>query len=204
LKEPVKQAILIGAIVAAIVGIIIGLVAYSYTQIQINLENVSYGGLDWAPLSFSTLIKAGLKGGLELLQGNNFAAILSVVSTFITGLKLNLMFALSNHGIFPVYIPEISYDLSVNGIKIGQGHSIIDETINPGDTKNLPLFQDFQFGSFEPVATSVIASGGIVDLQVSGTSYFKFLGLTVPVPFQHSTRISLKDEIVNHIKNTLR
>src|SRR5574337_1991884 len=123
-----KPAATIGIIIGVIVAIVIGLVAYSYTQIQISLDKMSFVGFDWNLSGFSIL-----KGGFDILRGNLLGTILSV----ITGIKLNLIFGLSNHGIFPVYIPDLTYDLSVNDVKVGQGNSNVDLTINPGETKQL-------------------------------------------------------------------
>ena len=99
-----KTALKIAAVIVTIIGITIGLVAYSYTQIQVNLNEISFVGLDWAPISENMLLKMAYNA----LTGN----ILSLASTLITGVKVNLIFILSNHGILPVYIPELSYDLN--------------------------------------------------------------------------------------------
>lgn len=183
-----------GAIIAAVIGIIIavviGLVAYSYTQIQISLQDISFGGFDWATASLTTLAKLAFNA----LTGN----LIGVVLSLITGLKLNLIFALSNHGIFPVYIPDLSYNLSVNGINVGQGTSSVDITINPGETKTLPVLQDFPINSLEAAAASVLEAGGMMNIQVSGTAYFKFLGLTIPVPFQSTKQVNVIEEAKNH------
>lgn len=155
---------------------------------------MSFVGFEWN-LSGTSI----LKSVFSALTGNLISAVLSV----ITGIKLNLIFALANHGIFPVYIPDLKYDLSVNGIKIGQGNSNVDLTINPGETKDLPILQDFTFNSLEPVASSVIASNGIMDVKVSGTAYFKFLGLSIPVPFESTKQVSVVDEVKKYISGKL-
>ena len=180
----------IACIVGVIIAVVIGLVAYSYTQIQISLQDISFGGFDWAPTSLGTLAKLAFNA----LTGN----LIGIVLSLITGVKLNLLFALSNHGIFPVYIPDISYNLSLNGINVGQGKSSVNMAINPGETKTLPVLQDFQITSLEPVATKVLDSGGIMNIQVNGTAYFKFLGLTIPVPFQSTKQVNIVEEAKNH------
>lgn len=189
-----KPAIVISAVIVVIIAIVLGLVAYSYTQIHISLDNMSFAGFDWN-LSGTSI----LKSLFNALTGNLISAALSI----ITGIKLNLIFALSNNGIFPVYIPDISYDLSINQIKIGQGNSNVDLTINPGETKQLPLLQDFQFSSLTPVASSVIDSNGMMDVKVSGTAYFKFLGLSVPVPFESTKQVSVIDEAKKYLSGRL-
>lgn len=189
-----KPAIIIIVVIIVIIAIAIGLVAYSYTQIHLSLDGMSFGGFDW---NFSgTSI---LKSLVSLSTGHLISAALSV----ITGIKLNLVFALSNHGIFPVYIPDLSYDLLINEIKVGQGNSNVDLTINPGDTKQLPLLQDIQFSSLAPTVSSVIASNGIMDVKVSGTAYFKFLGLSIPVPFESTKQVSVVDEATKYISGKL-
>lgn len=181
-------------IVVVIIVIIIGLIAYSYTQIQISLDDISFAGFVWNLSGISIL-----KAGINLLTGNLLGTILSV----ITGIKLNLIFGLANHGIFPVYIPDLTYDLSVNDIKLGQGHSNVDLTINPGDTKQLPILENFQFSSLEPAAASVMESNGIMNIKISGTAYFKFLGLSIPVPFESIKQVSVMDEVKKYLNEKL-
>lgn len=188
-----KSILVIIVIIVAIIAIVLGLVAYSYTQIQINLNNISFVGLDWVPTSGFTLLKLAFNA----ITGNVLGSVLSLV----TGVKLNLVFASSNHGIFPVYIPDLSYVLSINGIQVGQGRNNVDTTINAGETKSITILQDFQVNSLGATAASIASSGGMVDLQVNGTAYFKLLGLTIPVPFQYTKQISIIDEIKNRINN---
>src|SRR3989442_2542798 len=171
-----KPAATVGIIIGVIIVIVIGLIAYSYTQIQISLSDISFGGFDWAPVSAITILKLGF----NILTGNIIGTVLSL----ITGVNLNLIFGLSNHGIFPVYVPDLSYNLSVNGVSVGQGQSTVDMTINPGETKTLPVLQDFQISSLKPAAVSVLDAGGMMNIQVSGTAYFKSLRFTIPLQFQ--------------------
>ena len=187
-----KPAATIGIIIGIIIIIVVGLIAYSYTQIQISLEGVSYQGLVFASPSASTIFKLAA----DLITGN----WLGLALTLVTGVKLGLVFGLSNHGFFPVYIPDISYDILVNGVKVGQGQSHIDSTINPGETRSFQdNTQDIQFSGIEPAITSIVDSGGIANFQVSGTAYFNFLGINVPVPFQQSRQVNIVDEIKNQI-----
>lgn len=181
-----KPAIVIVAVIITIIAIVVGLVAYSYTQIQFSLESISYQGLD-VSLTGGSIVKTILNG----IIGNWLGAVLDL----ITGVKLGLGFALSNHGFFPVYIPDVSYDLLVNDVKVGQGQSHIDKTINPGETKSIEDIQDIQFSSLKPAAASVIDSGGLINFKVSGTAYFSFLGLSVPVPFETTKQVNIVDEL---------
>jgi LEA14-like dessication related protein len=186
----VKTGAIIGIVVGATIVIVVGLIAYSYTQIQISLDDISFAGIDWAEASLSTLVKLGL----NVLTGNWLGAALSLVQ----GIKLNLIFGLTNHGFFPVYIPDLTYDLSINGVDVGQGKSNVDLTINPGETKSLPVLQHVLIDSLKPAVSSIAESGGIMDLKVSGTAYFKLLGLTIPIPFESTKQISIIDEIKKH------
>ena len=185
-----KTGVIAAIITVAIVGIILGLIAYSYTQIQISLENISYQSLD-VSLTQGSLVKAGINA---LLQNWLGAAL-----DLITGVKLGLGFALSNHGFFPVYIPDVSYDLLINDVKVGQGQSHIDETINPGETKSIEDNQDIQFSSIKPAVASIVESGGVINFKVSGTAYFNFLGLSVPVPFESTRQVNVVNELKSHI-----
>ncbi len=181
-----KPAIVIVTVIIAIIAIVIGLIAYSYTQIQFSLESISYKGLD-VSLTGGSIVKTILNG----IMGNWLGAVLDL----ITGVKLGLGFALSNHGFFPVYIPDVSYDLLVNDVKVGQGQSHIDKTINPGETKSIEDIQDIQFSSLKPAAASVIDSGGLINFKIRGTAYFSFLGLSVPVPFETTKQVNIVDEL---------
>lgn len=187
MKTALVAAIAVGVFIIAI---ILGLVAYSYTQIQVSLNDISFAGIDWAQASLGTLAKLGLNA----LTGNWIGAALSLVQ----GIKLNLIFGLTNHGFFPVYIPNISYDLLVNGISVGKGSSNVDVTINPGETKNFPVLQHVLTDSLRPAVSSIIDSGGILNFKINGIAYFKLLGLTIPIPFESTKQISIADEIKNH------
>ena len=185
-----KTASAIGIVIGIIIALILGLIAYSYTQIQVSLNDISFAGIDWAQASLGTLAKLGL----NVLTGNWLGAALDLVQ----GIKLNLIFGLTNHGFFPVYIPNISYDLLVNGVNVGQGSSKVDVTINPGETKNFPVLQDILTDSLRPAISSIVDNGGILNLKISGTAYFNLLGLTMPIPFESEKQISIIDEIKNH------
>ena len=185
-----KPATTIVVIVGIIVAIIVGLVAYSYTQIQVNLIDISFAGIDWTQTSLSTILKLGL----DVLAGNWLGGALSLVQD----IQLNLIFGLANHGLFPVYIPDLSYDLSINGVNVGQGNSNVDITINPGETKTFPVLQHVLVDSIKPAVSSIIDANGILDLKVNGTAYFKLLGLTIPIPFESTKQISIVDEIKKH------
>ena len=189
-----KPATTIVVIAGIIIAIIVGLVAYSYTQIQVNLFDISFAEIDWAQTSLSTILKLGL----DVLTGNWLGAALSLVQD----IKLNLLFGLTNHGLFPVYIPDLSYDLSINGVNVGHGNSKVDVTINPGETKSFPVLQHVLVNSLKPAVSSIIDANGILDLKVNGTAYFKLLGLTMPIPFESTKQISIVDEIKKHFTGT--
>ena len=91
-------------LIIALIGI---LFYYSYTQIHVSLNDMSYHSIDWT-VSSSSFFKAAL----NLVTGN----WLSAAFDFIDGVNLNLFFGLSNYGFLPVYIPDISYNLLVNDI----------------------------------------------------------------------------------------
>ena len=187
-----KRVIIISVvIVIAIVGLVFGLIAYSYNQIDVSLSEISSVEIELETLSLSNLISLGL----DLLSGNWMAAALDVIS----GINLGLMFELTNNGLLPVYIPELSYDLSINGIPIGQGYSEINATINPGETKEIIILQNFQKESFSPSIESILNTEGVVDIGVSGTAYFELLGQSIPIPFESNRQVSLVDEIQNQL-----
>ena len=182
-----KAACIVMASILVILVIIGGLLAYSYTQINVSLNDVKFHSIDLIPLSFTDLLSLGF----DALTGN----ILGAAFDLIDGINLNLLFELTNNGFLPVYIPDIAYDLSLNGVPMGQGSSVIDATVNPGQTKQITAFQNFKKSSLIPAASAIIADGGMLDLKVSGTAYFKLLSLSIPVPFESSKQIPIIDEI---------
>lgn len=171
-----------------------GLVTYSYTRIQLSLNEISFSSIDWNPNSIDMLLKLAV----GTITGNILGSMLSL----IIGVKLNLIFILSNAGILPVYIPNLSYDLFINNIEVGKGMSNVSMTINPGEKRSLSILQDFKINNLEPLANSIGLSNGMLNLQVNGTAYLKFLGITIPIPFKSTKQFSIMDEIKNHIKNT--
>jgi LEA14-like dessication related protein len=186
-----KPAIMAVIVVGAIIAILVGLVAYSYTQIQVSLNDISFAGIDWAQVSLSTLVKLGL----DVLSGNWLGAAIALVQ----GINLNLIFGLTNHGFFPVYIPDLSYALSINGVNIGKGKSTVDLTINPGQTKTIPILQHVLMNSTMPAISSIVKSNGTLNLKLVGTANFRLLGLTVPIPFESKKSISILDEVKKHL-----
>lgn len=176
----------------AIVVIVVGLFAYSYTQINVSLNDASFDSIDWN-FSGSSLLNAGF----IVLTGN----LLEAAFEIIDGININLFFGLSNGGLLPVYIPDISYDLFINEIPMGTGKSQINETILPGQTKEIVSLQNFKKNSLAPAVFSIVDTGGIMDLKVSGTAYFDLFGLNIPVPFESTKQISIGDEIRKYFES---
>lgn len=192
-----KKLIIIGIIGgAAIIGIVFGLIAYSYSQIEVSFNDISSVSVELETLTFGTLIKLGL----DALSGNWMEAALEIIS----GINLGLVFGLSNNGLLPIYIPEITYDLSINEIPIGQGQSEINATINPGETTEILIVQNFEKNSIRPAIDSIISSQGIIDVNVSGTAYFEIWGQSIPVQFEESRQVSLVDEIQNQLNQQMQ
>ena len=182
-----KSIIIIFLVALSVVLIVLGLVAYSYTQISASFNDVSYVNVELETLSFSSLIKLGL----DVLSGNWLSAALDVIA----GIELELVFELTNNGLLPVYIPELQYGLSINGIFIGNGSSIIDATIDPGKTKQINVIQNFQKDSLSPSIESIINNNGIIDVEIKGVAYFELLGFKIPFDFESSKQVSIVDEI---------
>ena len=189
-----RTAIIAFGIVLAIIIGIAGVLAYSYAQISVSLDDVNFHSIDWTDFTFSDILSLGG----NLLSGN----VLGLALDLIDGVNLNLIFGLSNGGFLPVYIPDVTYDLIVNGVSVGHGSSTIDMTINPGQTKQITAFQNFQKNSLTPAAGAIVADGGIMDIKVKGTAHFKLLGLELPIPFESSKRISIVNEIEKKLSQT--
>lgn len=191
-----KTIIIAVAISISIIAILFGLIAYSYTQIHVSLSEVSSVDIELENLSWANLINLGL----DVLAGNWIVAVLDVIA----GINLGLVFELSNNGLLPVYIPELSYDLSINGIPIGTGNSTINTTINPGEKKEITILQNLQKNSFSPAIESIINTEGVIDVGVSGTAFFELLGQRIPIPFESTRQISIVDEIQNQLNQQIQ
>ena len=178
-----------------IIAIVGGLLYYAYTQINVELNEISFHSIDWADMSFSTLINLGLNA----ITGDWLGSAINLVD----GINLNLFFGLTNNGFLPVYIPDLSYNLIVNGVNMGQGYTTVDATIYPGDNKEIPIVQNFQKSGLTPAISSIISNDGVMEIKVKGTAYFGILGLNIPVPFESTEQISIKNEIENKINSLL-
>ena len=168
---------------------------YSFSQIHVSLSEVSSVDIELEALSWTDLIKLGL----DALSGNWIEAAVGVIA----GINMGLVFELSNNGLLPVFIPELSYDLSLNGISIGTGYSELNTTINPGDTKDIPISQIIQKTNLAPAIESIIESEGLVDIGVSGTAYFELLGNSIPIPFESKQQVSIVDEIQKQLEKQI-
>ena len=191
LSDVSKTTIIVLSMILAIIIGGVGALVYSYAQISVSLDNVEFHSIDWTNFTFSDILRLGG----NLLSGNALGFMLDLVD----GVNLNLIFGLSNGGFLPVYIPDITYDLIVNGISVGQGISTIDMTINPGQTKQITAFQNFQKSSLVPAIGVIAADGGVMDIKVKGTAHFRLLGLEIPIPFESSKQISIVDEVKKKI-----
>lgn len=188
-----KTSVVVGISILSILLAFGGLFYYSYTQIHVSLNDIKYHSIDWTDFSISTLFNLGLNA----LSGNWLQAAFDLIE----GVNLNLIFGLSNKGLLPVYIPDISYDLFVNKVRIGQGTIPIDVTLYPGDMKQVTSLQNIKKSSMIPTLASIIDNDGMLDIRVKGTGYFKILGFSIPVPFETSKQISLYDEIKKRLTN---
>jgi len=106
---------------------------------------------------------------------------------------------LTNNGFLPVYIPDLTYDILINGIIVGGGNTTLDITINPGETKEIVSFQNIQKRSLAPAVYSIVITEGVIDLKIKGIAYFKLFGFNIPIPFESSKQISIYDEVRNKI-----
>jgi len=186
-----RKGTIVGIVFLTIIIIVGILFAYSYTHLNVSLNDVEFQSIDWEELSWSTLLKAGL----NTLSGDWFSAAINLIQ----GINLNLILGVTNNGFLPVYIPDLTYDILINGIVVGGGNANLDITINPGETKEIVSFQNFKKSSLSPAVYSIIDTKGIMDLKVKGTAYFKLLGFNIPVPFESSKKISIYDEVRNKI-----
>lgn len=186
-----KAAAIAATVVIVILVLVGGLFYYSYTQLNVSLNDVRFHSIDWTTFSWFTLVNLGL----NVLTGNWLGAAFELID----GVNLNLIFGLSNNGFLPVYIPNLSYDILVNGAYVGSGFTYLDATIYPGETREITALQNFQKSSLSPAVSSIVSKGGIMEINVKGTASFKLLGLSIPIPFESSKTISIQNEIKNKI-----
>lgn len=180
---------------AVIIVTIVGFSVYSYSQIEVSLKDVSSIEINLAPLSFSDLIKLGL----DALSGDWISVALELISE----INLGLAFQLSNNGVFPVYVPNLSYDLLIDGNFVGHGYSNVDTLVYPGETKEIFVIQNLQKSDLNPALDSIIEKKGIVQVEIKGTSNFELLGQTIPIEFGSTKQISITEEIQNQINQRL-
>ena len=185
----------IGAIFVILVIMTFGSFVYSYTQIDAQLNDVSYHSIDWTSFSWSTLLNIGL----NVLTGNWLQSAFELID----GINFNLTFGLTNNGFFPVYVPNLTYDLYINNVPIGNGYTIVGFVLNPGNTKQVTSLQNFDKAQLNPAISSIINSNGIIDLHVRGNAHFKLLGQTVSIPFESSKQISILSEIENKLSDEI-
>jgi len=185
-----KVGIGIGIFILIIL-IVGGLIVYSYTQISVTLTDVSYHSIQWKTFSWPVLLKLGL----NVLTSNWLGAAFDM----IRGINLDLEFGLYNGGLLPVYIPDLSYNLYINDVYVGKGYSKIEKTISPGQTKKIDVLQNFQKNDLAPAVSSIISNNGVIELKVKGTAYFKLFVIDIPIPFESTESISIKDEIRNKL-----
>ena len=190
------KLVAIGIVLLVIFLIIVGLFVYSYTQLSVNLNDVKFHSIDWAPLTWDKLLNLGL----STLTGEWFGAAFELIE----GINLNLFFGIANNGLLPVYIPDLSYDVLINGISIGKGTADVDLVINPGQIKVIPSFQNIAKDSMMPAVSSVIESQGVMEIRVKGIAYFQFFTLSVPVPFESYRTISIYDEVRERINEEIQ
>lgn len=179
-----------------VIGIFLGLLAYSYTQIHVSLNDVSFHSIEWSSFSWTTMLKLGL----NVLTGNWLGAAFDLIQ----GINLDLTFGLHNGGILPVYIPDLSYDLYVNDVSMGQGYSQLDLVVNPGETKEVNVLQNFKKNSFAPAVGSIVYNEGVMEIRVKGTAYFNLLGFNIPIPFESTKHISIIDEVKQRLNSEIQ
>jgi Late embryogenesis abundant protein len=190
------KAAIAATIVLVSIVLVIGLFYYSYTQIHVTLNDVKFHSIEWTSFSWSTLLSLGL----NVLTGNWLGAAFDLID----GINLNLIFGVSNNGFIPVYIPDLSYDLFVNGVSVGHGYTNLATSIYPGETREITSLQNFKKSSLNPAIYSIVSNGGVMEIKVRGTAYFQFLGFSIPIPFESTKQISIVDEIKSRLNNEIQ
>ena len=187
-----RKSLIVGITTFTILFIfILGIVLYSYSQVNISLVDVSFVEISLEDLSLFDLVNLSL----DILSGNWDLVVLEVVSEIDVGINLEL----TNNGFFPIYVPDVYYDLSVNEILVGDGYSKVNTMINPGESKKIEVFQNLQKTSLIPTIESIINDQGMMTVQINGTANFELFGQNIPLSFETNKQISIFDEILNKI-----
>ncbi len=172
-----------------------GTVGYSYSKLGGQVTGVSYGGINWAPLSPGLLLRIGA----DALVGIYVGAALNLINS----IKFNIQIALINNGVLPVYIPDETHDLAINGLEVGGGSATVDTTLNAGQTITVPVEQDLATSRVTEIASSIVASGGNLDVQVNGQAHFSLIGIPISIPYHAERQISIYQELKNYVESLL-
>ena len=190
------KGVAIGVSIFVIILILVGLVYYSYTQLSVTLTDVDYHSIEWATFTWQILLSLGL----NVLTQNWLGAAFDLIE----GINLDLEFGLHNGGLLPVYIPNLSFDVLVNGVSVGKGYSNDSMTINPGQTREINVLQNIKKSSLAPAVGKIVANDGVIVLKVKGTAHFKLWFIDIPVPFESTKSVSIKDEIQKKLSSEIQ
>ncbi|MEO9320370.1 MAG: hypothetical protein ABI361_06830 [Nitrososphaera sp.] len=179
------------AAAAVAIIIVISLTYYSYQKVEFAITGISLSNIEFSAGSVGSL----LNQGLNALSGN----VTGSLESLIQSITVNLSFAISNRGVLPVYIPDFSYDLFINGIKIGEGKGSANLWISPGENKTIDIAQNLQGSSIKSTSESVIKSQGLMNVSANGTAQAQVLGISFPMPFNVSKQISLQNEVSKYL-----
>jgi len=177
--------------VGSAIAIILGMVSYSYTQINVTFDDANLSSIQLVPVSLSNLIQLGI----EAFSGNWIGSALGLIHS----INFDLTFGLTNNGMFPVHVPDLTYSLMINEIPLGKGESSLDMVINPGETRMITVLQNLEGNKLEPLTESLIESEGTMKIRVNGTAHFDLFGLVIPVPFESQRQVSILDELQNKL-----
>ena len=177
-----RAAFLTLALIGCMILIGLGLVVHSYLNTKISLQSVSLTGIAW-----HTSFSSALRGFFDIVTGNHAKAILDQVD----GVNLDAVVQANNHGAIAVQLPTLEYSLSINNVVVKQDRYAINESIAPGEIKQIHVPVMIDKSSLLAAGESVIRSGGIINVQLSGTANYNLLGFSIPVPVHYEKQISL-------------
>ena len=188
-----KAASLALALVGCLILAGLGLVAYSYLNTKVSLQSVSFSGIAWHPS-----VTSAVKGVIDVIAGSPANAILDQVD----GVNLDAVVQANNQGAIAVQLPTLRYSLSINDVVVKQDWYVINESVAPGEIKEMHVPVTIDKANILAAGESIIRSEGIIDIQLTGTSSYHLLGFSVPVPVHYQKKISLLDEAKKRLQST--
>ena len=172
-----------------------GGVGYSYAKLSGQIADFSLGGLVLAQPSASVLLQLGV--------GVLSSDWLGVAMTLVTGITLDAQLSITNGGVVAATISSATHELDENRVVLGSDSTDVGMTVNPGQTVTIPVQQTIETSSLSQLASSIVSSGGDLNVQIKDQAHISVVGLPLSATFQQSSQVSLIQELEQHIEELI-